>query len=71
METGQITCALIGHSADVTAVALTPDGRRAVETGAGLVVMGAYGHSRFREYVVGGVTREFLADFPVPVLSAH
>ena len=45
--------------------------RRAVETGAGLVVMGAYGHSRFREYVVGGVTREFLSDFPVPVLTAH
>lgn len=45
--------------------------RRVIETGAGLVVMGAYSHSRFREYIVGGVTREFLADFPVPVLLAH
>jgi nucleotide-binding universal stress UspA family protein len=46
-------------------------GRCARETGAGLVVMGAYGHSRFREYVVGGATRDFLTDFSVPVLLAH
>jgi nucleotide-binding universal stress UspA family protein len=45
--------------------------RCALETGAGLVVMGAYGHSRFREYVVGGATRDYLADFAVPVLMAH
>lgn len=45
--------------------------RRVIETGTGLVVMGAYSHSRFREYILGGVTREFLADFPVPVLTAH
>jgi nucleotide-binding universal stress UspA family protein len=45
--------------------------RCALETGAGLVVMGAYGHSRFREYVVGGATREYLTDFSVPVLMAH
>jgi nucleotide-binding universal stress UspA family protein len=45
--------------------------RRIVESEAGLVVMGAYSHSRFREYVVGGVTRDFLADFAKPVLMAH
>jgi nucleotide-binding universal stress UspA family protein len=46
-------------------------GRRVTETGAGLVVMGAYSHSRFREYVIGGVTRDYLAAFSVPVLTAH
>lgn len=45
--------------------------RRVVETGASLVVMGAYSHSRFREYVIGGVTRDYLADFATPVLMAH
>lgn len=35
------------------------------------VVMGAYGHSRAREYVMGGVTRQMLAECPVPLLLAH
>lgn len=39
--------------------------------GAGLLVSGAYGHSRFREWVLGGVTRELLERAPVPVLFAH
>lgn len=38
---------------------------------AGLLVIGAYGHSRYREWVLGGVTREFLGRAPVPVLFAH
>lgn len=46
--------------------------RRCVrETGAGLIVMGAYSHSRFREYIIGGVTRDLLTEFSVPVLMAH
>lgn len=36
-----------------------------------LVVLGAYGHSRFREWITGGVTRRFLADCPAPMLMAH
>ena len=35
------------------------------------VVMGAYGHSRVREYLVGGVTRQMLGECPVPLLLAH
>lgn len=35
------------------------------------VVMGAYGHSRLRETVFGGVTRRLLRDTPVPLLLAH
>ena len=45
--------------------------QRAVDLDADLLVMGAYGHSRFREYVIGGVTRDMLEDAPVPVLMAH
>ena len=36
-----------------------------------LVVMGGYGHSRFREFVFGGATRLMLSRMPVPVLMAH
>jgi len=39
--------------------------------GAGLLVSGAYGHSRYREIVLGGVTRVLLERAPVPVLFAH
>jgi nucleotide-binding universal stress UspA family protein len=39
--------------------------------GAGLMVSGAYGHSRLREWVLGGVTRELLERAPVPLLLAH
>lgn len=38
---------------------------------ADLVVMGAYGHSRFREWVLGGVTRTLFAGAEVPILVAH
>jgi len=36
-----------------------------------LLVMGAYGHSRLREFVLGGVTRTILHDMTVPVFMAH
>jgi nucleotide-binding universal stress UspA family protein len=36
-----------------------------------LLVMGAYGHSRAAELVFGGVTRDFLARPPAPLLLAH
>lgn len=39
--------------------------------GAGYVVMGAYGHSRMRELVLGGVTRQMLRQSPVPMFLAH
>lgn len=41
------------------------------ETGADLLVMGAYGHSRFREFVLGGVTLGMLKMMPIPMLMAH
>ncbi len=41
------------------------------EAGADLLVMGAYGHSRFREMVLGGATRGIIANAALPVLMAH
>lgn len=38
---------------------------------ADMIVMGAYGHSRLREFVLGGATRELLRHTPVPVLMSH
>lgn len=58
--------------------------RQTVDTGVGdalmsaaadwssdLIVMGAYGHSRFRELMLGGATRTALQSMPVPVLMMH
>jgi nucleotide-binding universal stress UspA family protein len=39
--------------------------------GADLLVMGAYGHSRLREMILGGATREVLAGAPIPLLMVH
>jgi nucleotide-binding universal stress UspA family protein len=39
--------------------------------GKDLVVMGGYGHSRMREFLFGGATREILEAMTVPVLMAH
>jgi nucleotide-binding universal stress UspA family protein len=44
---------------------------RAADLAADLVVMGAYGHSRLREYVLGGVSRSVLGQMTLPVLLAH
>jgi nucleotide-binding universal stress UspA family protein len=38
---------------------------------ASYIVMGAYGHSRFRETMLGGVTRDMLRHSPLPLLLAH
>ncbi|HSV68889.1 MAG TPA: universal stress protein [Methylibium sp.] len=44
---------------------------RAADLGADLLVMGAYGHSRAREWVLGGVTRTVLQSMTLPVLMSH
>jgi nucleotide-binding universal stress UspA family protein len=44
---------------------------RAADDGADLLVMGAYGHSRLRELVLGGATRHILSHMTVPVLLSH
>lgn len=45
--------------------------RHAEEIGANLIVMGAYGHSRFRQAILGGATRNMLGKSRVPILMAR
>ena len=44
---------------------------RAADHDVDLIVMGLYGHSRFREMVLGGASRTLLSSMTVPVLIAH
>jgi nucleotide-binding universal stress UspA family protein len=38
---------------------------------ADILVMGAYGHSRFREFILGGATKSMLSKPPIPMLLSH
>jgi nucleotide-binding universal stress UspA family protein len=70
---------LARHGVNVTVDQLPSGGRpveeilkgHALEIGADLIVMGAYGHSRLRERVFGGVTQSLLEEAPVPVFIAR
>lgn len=70
---------LARHGVSVTIDQLPSGGRpveeilksHALEIGADLIVMGAYGHSRLRERVFGGVTQSLIEKAPVPVLIAR
>ncbi len=55
------------HASDVGSCLLS----YAADSGADYLVMGAYGHSRFREFVLGGATRTILESMTVPALMAH
>lgn len=65
---GDVTAWLQAHGISATAMVPEPGGeaadrleRIAEELGAGIVVAGAYGHSRLREWVFGGVTRRLVS----------
>ncbi len=70
---------LARHGLDVSIATLNRDGGDVGRTliaylkaqGADLCVMGAYGHSRLREFIVGGATQTMLEQMPVPTLMAH
>lgn len=79
-EPGADVAAWLGHRGCKVTLAQYPSGGietgrcildRSAEVGAGLVVMGAYGHSRMREAVFGGTTRTMLDQETMPVLFAH
>jgi nucleotide-binding universal stress UspA family protein len=43
----------------------------AADTYPDLIVMGGYGHSRLREFILGGTTRGMLASMTKPTLMSH
>ncbi|MGE0564244.1 MAG: universal stress protein [Pseudolabrys sp.] len=43
----------------------------AADSSADLIVMGGYGHSRLREFILGGVTRGILSSMTAPALMSH
>jgi nucleotide-binding universal stress UspA family protein len=43
----------------------------AADSSADLIVAGAYGHSRAREFIFGGVTRTLLREMTMPVFFSH
>lgn len=74
-----IAAYLARHGAAVTVDVMASGGKtvadvlkqHAMDVGAGLVVMGAYSHSRLRERVFGGVTRSMLETTNVPLFLSH
>lgn len=75
----ELASVLSRHGVKVTASPLPSAGmnageallQRAGDTGADLLVMGAYAHSRMREFVFGGATRHVLRHARIPVLMSH
>jgi len=77
-EPSQLLGYLAAHGIEGKTWAFTPEGgigeALLAEMGKAkgdLLVMGAYGHSRLRELVLGGATRSVLANATVPVLMSH
>jgi Universal stress protein UspA and related nucleotide-binding proteins len=66
-----------GSRAEPIEVTCTEDGlardlqSAAHNSGAGILVMGGYGHSRLREFILGGVTEGVLNDPRMPILMSH
>ncbi|AWD21670.1 universal stress protein [Fuscovulum blasticum] len=79
-DPGGLLCQLLtrhGVKAEVQVLARTLPrisdvlARHCRDINADLLVMGAYGHSRFREAILGGATRNMLEQTEVPVFMAH
>jgi nucleotide-binding universal stress UspA family protein len=58
---------IVAADADIASTILS----HAADTSADLIVMGGFGHSRLREFVLGGATRGVLAAMTVPTLMSH
>jgi nucleotide-binding universal stress UspA family protein len=57
----------VAGDTDVASVILS----HAADVGADMLVMGGYGHSRLREFILGGATRTILRSMTVPTLMSH
>ena len=76
---GALAAFLNRHGATVRISVLPSTGQRisdvilyeAKSQGADMIVMGGYGHSRTRQYFLGGTTRRMLEHSPVPLFMAH
>ena len=70
---------LARHGVDVALEAVDAKGRKIGDVlesyvnshNADLLVMGAYGHSRIREFILGGATKSMLARPPLPIFLSH
>jgi nucleotide-binding universal stress UspA family protein len=80
IPSADICAHLARHGVKAEAQHVTSDGSvgigdmllsRAADEGCDLFVMGAYGHARWRELVLGGVTRHMLDHMTMPVLMSH
>jgi nucleotide-binding universal stress UspA family protein len=79
LPTADIAAHLARHGLAVAAARTVADGishadallSYACDIGADLLVVGGYGHSRVREVILGGVTRELLQHMTLPVLMSH
>jgi nucleotide-binding universal stress UspA family protein len=58
---------IVANDIDVASTILS----HAADTGADMIVMGGYGHSRLREFVLGGATRGIFESMTIPVLMSH
>ena len=74
-----LAATLARHGIDTTITHLKSENAAVSQTilnetdkiGADLLVLGAYGHSRLREFVFGGVTRDLTNDSKIPLLISH
>ncbi len=79
VPTADICLYLARHGVKAEAAKVVSDGlntsdlilNRVSDRGADLLVMGAYGHSRIREMVLGGATYNMMRNMTVPVLMSH
>jgi len=64
---GEVLIRIVASDKDVANTILS----HAADADADFIVMGGYGHSRLREFILGGTTREILASMTIPTLMSH